>query len=78
MTTHVYEYKGFHFRVEYTRDADGVPTFESVFLLGADYQPVGPNLTSVLDNVVIMTNHDPLEGESFLSLIVGEFQNDCH
>lgn len=78
MITHIYEYKGVHFRVTYVLIEDNVPEFDSVYMLDANYRPVGPNLVEMFGDIVVMTNYSPMEAEPFLSTIVKEIKNECH
>jgi hypothetical protein len=72
---HIYEHEGVMLRVDYEPGADGIPTFNDVRVLDADYRPVGPNLTNMLDSTLLMSPPDALGEHSamtFLSAIVEE------
>ena len=76
MSTHIHESEdGVQFRVSYDLTGNELK-FQGIRLLGADYQPVGPDLCDFLHRLVVL-HGDPTddvypEGERYLSLIVRE------
>jgi hypothetical protein len=66
---HIYEHGDVMLGVEYTPGHD-VPTFHDIRVLGADYQPVGPNLVHLLDESYIKLSDDT--AQHFLTRIVEE------
>lgn len=73
-STYLYERDGVTLHVEYTVEPDGVLKFESIRVLGSDYQPCGPELLEFMHPLVLM--YQPTVGEPLLSVIVGEIQNE--
>lgn len=69
---HIFEHRGVMLRVDYAEGAE--PTFNDVRVLDANYRPVGPNLTPLLDNTLLMNDKPDDQGEfsaaTFLSAIV--------
>ena len=78
-TTH--DVEGVILQINYTPPsaADPVPTLHSVFMLGADYKPCGPDLTAFLDGMLAPTatdhNGETTEVSPFLSLVTEEILN---
>lgn len=70
---HIFEHAGVMFDVTYQQDDP--PTFQSVHVLGADYQPTGPNLLPLLHDMAILERNvdaDAVQATRFLSAIVEE------
>lgn len=70
---HIFDHQGVHYDVRY--QPGDPPTFESVRLLGANYQPTGPELLLSLHDLAILSRDE--EGgvtlaTRFLSAIVEE------
>lgn len=79
MSAYIYEHNGVTLRVDYAVDTDDVVCFEQIRAMGADYAPVGPDLTPLFDGMYRITENfagNRLEAESFLSVLVAEIQND--
>lgn len=70
MASHLYEFAGITLHVDYAMDPDDLPNIQSVRVLGADYQPCGPDLCDLLVRLVFM--HSPTHGEAMMSVIVGD------
>lgn len=68
MPIHIYEHNGVLLQVDYF-DTKPV-TINSVYALGADYKPTGPDLTPLLTDAIVLT--DIAEAERFLSLVAKE------
>lgn len=79
MSAYIYEHNGVTLRVDYVVDNDGVVCFEQIRAVGADYAPVGQDLTPLLQHLHTVQENfasNRLEVESFLSVLVAEIQND--
>lgn len=73
--SHIFEHNDTLLLVNFVREPDGVPTFKSVFVLDAEYKPVGPNLVPLLHDVMLVSEENDegfREAETFLSHIVSE------
>ena len=73
-TQRIFEHEGVLMRVRYGEDTDGVVDFHSVHVLDSGYNEVGPNLVPMLDKTIRLTGNG--EGESLLSAIVGEIDDE--
>ena len=63
---------GVSLSVDYTRDAHDVIEYTGVRVLGVDYLPVGPDLTPLFHNLMIITGtatDGTVSGERYLSFI---------
>lgn len=70
---HIFEHAGVMLDVTYQQGDP--PTFQSVRVLGADYQPTGPNLLPLLHDMAILERNveaDVVQATRFLSAIVEE------
>lgn len=70
---HIFEHAGVLLAVDYQQDDP--PTFQSVHVLGADYQPTGPNLLPLLHDMAILERNveaDVVLATRLLSAIVEE------
>lgn len=78
MNYHISEHAGVLLHVDYTKDEAGIPTFECVRVMDANYRPIGPNLRHLLDTAMLLTpcpgEPDTQAAESVLSAITGEIQ----
>lgn len=73
MQTTIFEHAGVMLNVKYTMEADRIPTFHEIRVLGDDYKPTGPDLTGLLNTTLLMTKGLPFpEAETFLSAITAE------
>ena len=68
---HIFEREGIMFDVQYRRGPDGVPSFGAIRVLGADYRPTGPDLTSMLTGMLLWSMPGK-EVDHVLSHIAGE------
>lgn len=71
MSKQLFEHAGVLLQVQYEVVHDEV-VFESVHALDADYRPVGPDLTSLLDDMLICDTPGCVEAQRILSKIAGE------
>jgi hypothetical protein len=69
MPIHIFEHNGVLLQVDYFADTKPV-TINSVHALGTDYKPIGPDLTPLLEEALVLTG--ATEAEHFLSLVAKE------
>ena len=74
---HLFEHGGVLLDVEYDME-DGEPVFQSIYALGDDYKPTGPDLTGMLMGSYVLAKFDPAnaqhEAMPFLSAICEELR----
>lgn len=76
MERHIHEADGVLFEVLFALDPDNVPCIASIRVIDAGYQPVGPNLATLLHSCLVMTSYD--ECIPFLSRIAEEIHVSRH
>jgi len=63
----LHDHAGTLLHVEYVMEADGVPRIDKVQGVDAKYSPIGPDLTPVLKDLLIMVG--PHQVTNYLSLV---------
>lgn len=68
---HIFEHNGVLLQCDVTPPTgDGQSTINSVYVLGKDYLPTGPDLTALLDDMVLMRS--ATDAEPFLNALLAE------
>jgi hypothetical protein len=75
MPEYIFDCSGVNLRIEYHYDPDGVFAFEGCRVLDGTYAAVGPDLCSMFDDVLLMTNEMPPVAKPFLTVVVEEIEN---
>ena len=74
MRHYIYDCAGVNLRVQYTYDSEQVFTFVDCHVLDCNYAPVGPDITPMLDKLIVLVTEDPPTAKPVLSVMLEEIE----